>query len=570
MRFTALFSAIATACAFAATASAQDLGFTPVQLKADCEHVRILDPEVEADHAKVPPDLRYFDRQAPNSNLHRVTRYQRKIITLALNELPKLACSAVRYVAVYRQLKPDSNGKIHGKILSSSADAWVFEDYPNLINIQMVSMRENHFDPDDPARTEGDIYSSNWPIAISRIIHEAYHCAAHLLDANEEAMFEILSSDPPHWPTSVNKEAKRIMKKARLDGDSFTEKWAELQEDAVDDTNGPDYPDKDADDYQPILMNRTIRPPDGFMTHYARDDVLEDIAETASWVVGDKMIFEGKYIDPSHGMEAPPITGTWVRPCEIAKRAYVGGILEKQAALFLKLEFLVDVELIKDSHLKDCIGSSRKGLNKLDGKKTGFHFYNYEDGRYLKSYTTGFSITRTSAGFLRIKAQGSITKDGKEMDSYLEMQFRTTEKGLPRGYYKMTWAGNVNNPGPEFAACNHLFPLKIMPDDKFAYSQQVPDDQSQSYCAIEARVLVTNATEEHIELSMVLFKVARTGPIRKTPGVFDPPVQIVIRWKRNWNEEEEDEDEGPPVAAAFSEEPAVTGAERMLVDRTPF
>lgn len=507
--------------------------YTPVPLKPDCSHVEILDPDDEEDHAKVPPDLRYFDRQPGNSNLHRVTRYQAKVIALALNTLPKFVCSSVRMVAVYRQLKLDENGRIHGKRMSSSADAWVFEDYPHLINVQMISMREGAFDPNQ----SGNQYGGDWPIAISRIIHEAYHCAAHLLDENEERIIGIFAPDPSdHWPTSVNNEAKRIMKKARLDGDGFTEKWAELQKRAVRETSGPDYADG-------LSVNRTAAPQLGFMTHYARARVGEDIAETASWVVGDELVFEGGYIDPGHGMDPPANVGTWVRPCEVAKRAFVGGILEKQAVLFAKLEFLKDVELIEDSHLKDCIGSSSKGVNKLDGKKTGFHFYNYEDGQYLKSYTTGFSITRTSQGFLRIKAQGSITKEGHEHESFLELQFRTTERGLPRGYYKMTWSGTRANPGPEFAACNHLFPLKILPDDDFAYSQQVPEDQSQSYCAIEARVLVTNATEEHIELSLVVMKVARTGPLEKTPGVFDPPVQIVVRWKRNWSED------SPPVVS---------------------
>jgi hypothetical protein len=516
-----------------------DLPFTPVPLKPECRHVEILDPDEPSDTDKVPPDFRYFDGVKTDSNLYKVQRYQRKVIHLALNTLPKVVCDAVRMVAVYRQIKPDENGKIHGKILASTADAWVFEDYPHLINIQLAAFREGHFDPDDPARNEGPIYNSSWPIAISRIIHEAYHCAVNLLDENEKRLIDALGPDPSdHWPANVNKEAKRIMSKTRLDGDGFTESWAELHEDTIDDIEGPDY-DKT------IIMNRKVRPADGFMTYYARKDVEEDIAETASSVVGRSMIFNAEYLDPKHNMAPPADVKTWIQPCVIAKKANVGGILEKQAVLFLKLDFLVDVEFISENDRKNCIGSSTKGVNKLDGKKTGFHFYNYENGQYLKSYTEDFSITRTSEGYLRIKAKGSISKGGKKLESFLEMQFRTEARKLPRGYYKMTWTGNQQNPGPKFAICNYLFPLKVPPDTDFAYSQQVPGDQSQSYCAIEARVLVTNSTEDHIELSMVLFKVARTGPIKKTPGVFNPPVRVIIRWKRDWGEEP------PLVSKAF-------------------
>lgn len=511
--------------------------FRPVQLKAECRHIKILDPDVAAHHELVPEDLRYQDEEKKKSNLLKPRKYQKKVIHLALNTLSEFVCRSVRAIALYK--------KISNKKSFMGAYAWVDDDYPSLINIDSDQFREGVLDPNFPGAkdTEGH-YSIKYVIAIARISHEAFHCAANLLDTQETWwQRNPLGIDPEdHWSAQTIAKAKKIADKARLQ-DGFSDIWAEMHEDAVDDVG--------VEDYIPGRLEHHFdrSPSPGFMTYYAQRTVREDIAETGMAVVMDSLIFDEKFLDPNDKFQ-PPLElrrGWWVRPCKVFSESIKESIKEKEAVLFSKLSFLKDVEFYDQKALDKCKNNSRKGVNKKSGQRTGFHFYNYKTGQYEKSYTDGFSITRSESGALRIKARGSFTKDGKTLDSFLEMRFNTTGKNLPRGYYKMSWNGSIRNPGPEFDACNHLF-FKVPRGSFFNYSQQVPGDKSQSFCAIDARVLVTHATEDHIELSLVLFKVVRTTPRRKTPYVFDPPLQVIIKWKRNWAEDEPEE-ESPPLVS---------------------
>ena len=450
---------------------------------ANCPHVRILTKE---DAALVEEQFRGAIKGDVGVN-------QREALQIALDALPPLVCRSVQKVVFLNAVLPSSG----------EALAWVGKSRPDLINISAVSgnASETRLEVRDLANNEaGDVRASLvkvWPEVIHSIIHEAYHCAAHLMES-----FGPDYEGPPNvWPADTRQTAEKFVDDARL-RDGFRSEWERLNSEFADIGYGTGY-DRGR-------KGRLQAPPLGFMTVYGGATVGEDIAEAASWVIA-KPLMSRQY------KGVTPNVAEWQYACSKLE-AYKGiGVPTELAALYTKLSFLRDIGFISDDDILGCMGSGSVGLIG-NGEIDGIRFFEYKTWRHLSSYDTDLKATRTGDMF-GVSAWSQITVAGKSYRALVEIDFRVGETKLPRGIYKIS-------------LCNVLLPVGQVPfTSRVLFRRRVEGNNSQSICASQAQVLVTRATESHIEGSVFLEKAWKfsTPPVPEVSGF---PVHVIFSIKR--------------------------------------
>jgi hypothetical protein len=457
----------------------------PVSSK--CPHVRIL---TRGDRDLVEPP---YDAAIINPRVK-----QKKALAEALDSLPPVVCQSVQMVVF-----------LNATLASApEALAWVGKSRPSLINISAVqggaSEARLTFDlrdieamsPENNAARKASMVKV-WPEVVHSIIHEAYHSATHLIDSFSPDAAELAAGHD--WPAEARQFAEPFVEKARVRG-GFRAEWARMNEEFEDENLSGEY--------DGARVGRAEAPPIGFMTIYAGKSPGEDIAETASWAIAQPILrasVEG----------AVPDISEWRIACTDMQAHDEENIPSKFAALYTKLNFLRDVGFITNESLDECAGPVR--LEGADGSN-GFHYFSYQSGAPLTSYTTDFSIQREPDA-LHISAWGNLQMQNESRSAVTKLQIWVDDPALPRGLYAI---GQCNDFVPRIAA-SIVAPAMFRRD--------VMDIRSQSICAYQAMVLVTSATTDQIEGVVVLQKAWKFSapPVPEVGGF---PVRVVFVFRR--------------------------------------
>ncbi len=460
---------------------------------SNCPHVRVL---TSADSAQVEEAYRH--------SVITPQEKQREVLKLALDALPPLVCSSVRRVVF-----------LNAYLVSSpDAIAWVGRSRPDLINISAftsnasevrlnpeltdVAARPNE-SPEAYARRMRERKRNMvtvWPEVIHSILHEAFHCAAHLL----ESVGPSPSGAVDPWPAVAKQRAKTVLENARL-RTGFENEWTRINNEFVN----IGY----AEPYSADRVGKLGEPPNGYMTMYAGKEAGEDMAETASWAVAMP------YLDRSY-LGFQPNVSNWKIACSKLQNYRDGGVPSALSALFTKLNFLLDLELIREEDLEACVGNGSIGIKGADGNNLSFR--KYPSGDVMSTYDTDFKVTRTPS-MLAFSGWHQMTINGKTYPALLELQFSVRETALPRGVYRVRQCNIYLPPG------HYPFASPVV------IRRRVEGNNSQSICAYEAIVLVVRATDKFIQGSAFVQKVWKFSapPVPEVSGF---PVTITFSAKR--------------------------------------
>ena len=456
-------------------------------VSSQCPHVKVL---TRGQNALVEEPYRHkIKNPGPN---------QREALKAALDALPPVVCQSVQMVVFLDDTLASA----------PEALAWVGKSRPSLINISAVpgGASEERLDldlSDIPGMDEEENQKRKesmvkiWPEVIHSIIHEAYHCATHLLDSFSPDAVE--PRDGHGWPASAKQVARPLAEKARVIK-GFRSEWERVNREFADLEFGSTYENS--------RVGRKEEPPKGFMTIYGGKSAGEDIAEAASWAVA-KPILESTYAG------VRPDVSEWKNACTKMRAHQGDGIPPQYAALYTKLSFLRDVGFITEEILESCAGSiALKGTEGGDG----FHYFNYDTGEPFTSYKTDFQVQR-KPDTLNISAWGHLKLPDKSLPAVTELEFWVEDPALPRGIYAID-------------RCNDYIPFGTLPfASSVKFRRDVVDNRSQSICAYKAKVLVTSATVDRIEGAAVLQKVWKFSapPVPEVAGF---PVRVVFTYKR--------------------------------------
>lgn len=513
------------------------------ELKPDCSHIKFITGEDSGLAEKVHEEYRNL--------LVPPKPYQKKLVILALNELPEFICKSVGGIALY---DPTSTALERKSPL-------VQTQFPDVININVALtetwQEEGLMAIEETYPTSRFYYTlrahyDRWPKAMATVIHEAGHCAALLLESQTKQTWQI-NKIPTPWPEAVQSKAKKIIDDTGLE-DGFLDEWERVHESFENEGLAAEY----VDDSRPA--DRTLPSEKGFLTNYAQRKVMEDITETISvFTIESSSIKSGEYADEliyhgakgtkeENGIKSPPemvspfnhtsvyklVTPTlqsWQDPCGAMKNRQQVGVDENWAAVFTKMMFLIDLKLIDENLYSKCAGLN--GPPKLrpnyDKTENGWHRVDRENGNRPYTHRTiapGFPVDRSEAQVFKIVGDGVLnTDEGNSYDQTMTLTFFNTKKpAIPRGYYQF-------GSGPLRTCMSRIFASNPLSSKEYVgFTLQVPTAPSKSFCASAGYVWVTRASKNFIEAKMVISRAWKKVGVFAIPEV--PNFVVYLRWKR--------------------------------------
>jgi len=508
------------------------------ELKSECSHIKFIGPDGQKE--KVDPDFREL--------LVPPRPYQRKLVILALNQLPKFICRSVAGIAFY-----DPKGTP-----LEDESPMVKLAYPDVINLNsaLYRWRETTLMPVTETITPSsftfnlEVTYKAWPTPMANVMHEAGHCAFYLLESQTKQPRQITDIPTP-WPVSVQNEAKEIVKNAGIE-ESFWSEWERVHESFEDEGLAEGY----SNDKRP--SDRTLPPERGFLTNYAQRNSAEDIAETISvFTIEASNIKTGEYADEliydgatgtvsREGEKSAPNLRTpfdqklqyladnknllsWVNPCGNMRDVSKVGVPKEWSAVYAKIMFLIDVKLIDQDLYDQCASSSGepKLRPRYDRTDNGWHRVDFDTGNHLYTHNDirpGFPVSKDETQYFKILGDGVLNSEGKSYKTHMNLTFLSVEKpAFPRGLYSFGL-------GP-LPFCTKSYPGLASASGEYAsFELEVPEARSKGYCAVSGYVWVTRATRNFVEAKMEITKVLKRVGLINLPEPTD--FKVYIRWTR--------------------------------------
>lgn len=508
------------------------------RFESKCSHIEFL-TNTQANRERVPSDLK--DR------LITPGKYQRKLMILALNEVDEFVCKSVGKIAFYADPKTDKETGSNKADPDPEKWASIKGSHPDLINIytNAAAFSEEQIMPTSRRSLllnehffRLEVSYSQWPDLMKTIIHEAAHCAMYLLQSQTS------KGGQRPWPEAIQSRAKEIVEKAGLES-GFEEEWARIHRDFRGLFGTTDYDKSTVGDLR-------LAPANGFFTHYARRNPWEDVADTfALLTVNGSTVKTGDYADelvwagvqmksgsdpiPNELDDAekssllPAYVKDWHDPCLILRNVKVVGVPSALAAVYTKIMFLIDVKFIDEETYRRCAGDGgepnlRFSYNRTDN---GFHRVDYDSGDYLYSHgeiTVGFPKSPSEPQTFLVQGKGILNADdGKSYDTEMRLEVHTVKKpNLPRGIYSIP--ENIST-CPESPLNRSIFRRPA----PWTFDLWVPDAPSKSFCVTGGYLLVTRATRDFIEASMLAHTILKHVIVDVAER---PNFKVHIRWER--------------------------------------
>ncbi|REJ78405.1 MAG: hypothetical protein DWQ47_02830 [Acidobacteria bacterium] len=523
--------------------------FKPTALKDECKHIQFLGKE---DEDLVPSDHKDF--------IVDPGRYQLKLTTIALNQLPELVCKSIGKVAFYSErptsLKEDVINTIDDAIdsldpfseeeeedTSKAVLAKVIGSHPDLINVYTDARRftEAEIAPTYKKIRAGNeffydlaVSYSEWPEKMKMIIHEAGHCAQYLLDSQSEAG----SSNAKPWPADLQSRARDIVKRTGLEKSGVTAEWKRVHNAFLELDLANAYAE------EAVIDDLEASPEPGFLTKYAKRDAWEDFAETLAWmVINGSPIQSGEFADELEYHEArvegsevrkQPINdedreavwpSSWYDPCEPLRTVTQERVTSGKAAVYTKIMFLIDLRLIDEEVYTRCASNGREtklrlnysryynGFHRMKAFETGEHDYSHKD------IWPVWAVHKSGSHHFRIAGKGVLeTDDGKKYDQQMYLTVWDAKRpSLPRGLYTIKVEEfEIDMPCPG--------------SNGWTFELAVPKATSNSFCATDGFLLITRSSRDFIEGKMQINTTL--GRVMSAPKHAAPKFQVYVRWKR--------------------------------------
>jgi len=320
------------------------------------------------------------------------------------------------------------------------------------------------------------------------IVHEATHAAENLLDRNAKP--KIMGQ----WNRAAQTgSADSLIGRARLDG-GFSKEWGRIHQAFVDRGWAQGYGSFDIPSAAPTDVANG-----GFMSAYASFSKSEDIAETVTWVT----------LSTDFARQTIAV--------DYAKRADFGciefrglsgdSIPSRLAAIYSKMRFLEDLELVYPDEVDDCLNGSSLRENVSEGMRF--------EGGMVTTFTSdvrGGIETYAESGrrVFYVEAEGQASRSGEmhAAKARLEIQVDGSadidDVSWPRGYY------SLRDGGP------HRFDLTF--DDE--------EQRAGNFYSTFGDVLIGASTNDRIRGTIVLQRAWRPFSPFPVPQTFDPPLVI--------------------------------------------
>jgi hypothetical protein len=445
---------------------------------------------------------------------------------------------------------------------------------------------------DDPTTVDVETPEMNlkknltiWLDGMKTMIHESMHAATYLLENSTKgdpintrcrvAYLNILTDEdyiPDRWDAPATRAAEENIEKMGLQ-EGFIGEWCRMHKQFVE--------AKLSEEYDPALTvdNPTARPLKGFISEYGRADPYEEIAEIASLIqfnhhnsLDPLTVIDLPHLDPNIVVEADrrryghvEITRDYHNVCKEQLQTTQKLGLKDLAALYTKINLLLDLGFITKDAYNTCIGTGKVGLENGGKVTTGFHVLDFETGAFKHSYElTNIGHAPVSSGsdersFILI-GKGSIEDGGKvnNMDMWLRFNKTITNESekkynLPRGIYKLDWNWQLFPGQAKVTPCPPLFSETDAP---LTFYVNVEDAPSRSFCTVIGQILVTRSSKDFFEATLYAHKVLKRvggSPVQlPSPmavagipvpflagGVLIPEVRnfrVYIRWRRDGSE----------------------------------
>jgi len=281
-------------------------------LSENCPHVRLLGPEnLDEVHWSME------DLVVPA----KLTQMQ--VVGDALDLAPPLLCQAVQRVVF---INDEDNRGTSGR--TKSNDRW------DLIYLNAASpmFQEGVLKLSDNAKLE----------AMQTVLHESTHSATRLLYTRSKAAPPALLEwrpDEEVWRPEALAKAEELVKNLRLEGGVIQE-WERLHNVFKQQGLAGDYYGDDWADYrnQDQVAN-------GFMSAYGGEDLMEDMAELAGWALMSRRFNGVVNADPDN------------QACRDMRSSTSDEIPARFSAVYTKLSFLHDLQMIDYESFEDCVGT---------------------------------------------------------------------------------------------------------------------------------------------------------------------------------------------------------------------
>lgn len=396
--------------------------------------------------------------------------YQRSLLRETARYMTPLLCAGVRDVVYVAGEPGDGERAVLG---------WVnITRSPSLLYVNSLPNRASEA---DLAPRAGYHHVGNvWATAIETLLHESTHAAVNLLNTQVvegDCTLWFFScdeaTDASQWPDSSVTLARATMERLRLRV-SFQAEWSRLHRSFV--AVGLAKPHGER-------LPASQVPGAGFMTSYGGTEASEDIADIVAQV------------------QASGISSFDAIPAEVnrGERADLGcmafadvetGVPGKVAALYTKILLVRDAGLVSPEAAAACTGSA--GIDTRGA--AGIHFFTHE-GEFRRSFSDGLEARIGADGDrfkFQLAAEGTMSLAGEEHAAtfLLTLDVGPTAEDIER----VSWPRGI-------------YRLGLLGENTLVIS--VPDENHVTYHVDDGMVLITSATTESIEGSIVMNRATR-------------------------------------------------------------
>jgi hypothetical protein len=321
------------------------------------------------------------------------------------------------------------------------------------------------------------------------LIHESGHSVEALLNAS--------GADPllygGDWQVPARSRAAVALTNTRL-RKGFGEEWRRVHNSFV----AVDWARAHSISGMLIAEANTRVVSGGFMTSYGSNIWWDDIAEFISET----------YMGPvlrAEGFQSSDLA------CQAMQAWSQLNVPSGLAAVYTKLLFLRDLELVKPADVTACAGS----VLGLQSMPKGLHFW--VNGTHRRSFTNNLQASINTEAIARNKVF-TLSGEGEaifgDKTHPAKLTLRLDVKGLGDEFEEISWPRGV-------------YELGLIGDNNV---QLVLDGApAGNFDATDGFVLVSEATNQRIEGSIVLLRVFRLQAPIPVPEKYDPPV--IVRFK---------------------------------------
>lgn len=335
------------------------------------------------------------------------------------------------------------------------------------------------------------------------IFHEAAHTTTHVLSA----LSDISRGSVGEWAPSERMLATTTIDQVRLRGD-ILRLWDVMHNSFVSQGWGdPYYGSKETYVARRDGESAAGIAAGGFSSPYGKLDVLEDIAEWATWPIAGAL-YDSAGIAPGPGA----LRRGYGCP-EMSAHGSMD-VPSRLAAAFTKVTFMHDLGFVTDENYETCIGPALGLPNSDEGIAI------YEDGDLRRVFGTNATARigeRDGRYVFVLEAEGAAEFDGMDYPATL-----TLEIGLGETSTGIILTDDI--PVSQISWPRGAFALGV--GQPHAFRLRLEGEPAGNFDVTEGFVLAAGSTNDRLVGSVFVTEAFRNQAPVPVPQVFNPPLQF--------------------------------------------